>query len=132
MRVRSDGRPLHSITDARIHVLMCGPMRVQEGVKVLQPRIRTFSELPGWLAANRQELAHKRILMYCTGGVRCERASAYVRSLGNAFQDVHQLEGALSAVQNIMTCCAYLGVLPFVSMPHDQTAVVHRTPAGSC
>ena len=61
---------------------------------MLQPRIRTFSELPGWLAANRQRLAHKRVLMYCTGGVRCERASAYVRSLGDAFQDVHQLEGA--------------------------------------
>ncbi len=76
------------------YVLMCRAMRVQDGVEVLQPRIRTFSELPGWLAANRQRLAHKRVLMYCTGGVRCERASAYVRSLGDAFQDVHQLEGA--------------------------------------
>ncbi len=31
--------------------------------------------------------------MYCTGGVRCERASAYLRSKGSAFQDVVQLRG---------------------------------------
>ena len=61
---------------------------------MLQARIRTFSELPGWLAAHRQQLARKRVLMYCTGGVRCERASAYLRGFGDAFQDVHQLEGA--------------------------------------
>ena len=61
---------------------------------MLQPRIRTFSELPGWLASHQQLLASKRVLMYCTGGVRCERASAYLRSFGDAFQDVHQLEGA--------------------------------------
>lgn len=66
----------------------------QEGVQLLAPTLRSFSELPGWLASHRAELADRRILMYCTGGVRCERASAYLRSLGPAFQDVFQLSGA--------------------------------------
>lgn len=32
---------------------------------------------------------------YCTGGVRCERASAYLREKGPAFSDVYQLAGGI-------------------------------------
>lgn len=35
-------------------------------------------------------------MMYCTGGVRCERASALVKSLGPEFQNVSQLKGGSS------------------------------------
>ena len=44
----------------------------------LLPNIRQFSELPAWIDANQEQLRNKRIYMYCTGGVRCERASAYI------------------------------------------------------
>jgi hypothetical protein len=48
-------------------------------VVTLVPPIRTFSSFPQWVDANVESLRHKRVLMYCTGGVRCERASAYLR-----------------------------------------------------
>lgn len=61
------------------------------------PPTRCFSDLPAWIDAHAHELAHKRVLMYCTGGVRCERASAYLREKGNGFENVMQLSGALTA-----------------------------------
>ena len=66
---------------------------MQEGVQVLKPPTRCFSEFPEWVDRNADLLEGKRVLMYCTGGVRCERASAYVRQKGPAFQDVLQLRG---------------------------------------
>ncbi|KAL6751366.1 hypothetical protein V8C86DRAFT_2779708 [Haematococcus lacustris] len=63
------------------------------GVALLDPGTRCFSDLPAWLEAQRGRLAHRRILMYCTGGVRCERASAYIKEMGPEFQDVFQLAG---------------------------------------
>ncbi|KAL4448377.1 hypothetical protein ABPG75_005596 [Micractinium tetrahymenae] len=66
-----------------------------DSVELLDPEVRCFSDTPAWLEANQHRLANRRILMYCTGGVRCERASAYVRSLGSSFQDVVQLRGGI-------------------------------------
>jgi hypothetical protein len=65
----------------------------QEGVPLLDPRTRCFSDLPAWLEAQQAQLRGRRVLMYCTGGVRCERASAYLREMGPAFADVAQLSG---------------------------------------
>ena len=116
-------------------MLLYSAVRMQEGVEVLQPHIRTFSELPGWLASNRQRLAHKRVLMYCTGGVRCERASAYVRSLGDAFQDVHQLEGAPDLHLGLAACCMRAWMLQYwrqrmswtcCTVPHGCGCIAHR------
>eukprot|EP00887_Chlorella_sp_A99_P007560 scaffold28.g7560.t1 len=67
----------------------------QPGVETIDPGLRAFSELPAWLDANQHRLAERRVLMYCTGGVRCERASAYLRRLGAGFQDVVQLQGGI-------------------------------------
>lgn len=64
-------------------------------VTTYRPPTRVFSEFPDWVDQHANELAGKRILMCCTGGVRCERASAYVKSKGAAFNDVHQLEGGI-------------------------------------
>ena len=50
-------------------------------VRTLLPPTRQFSELPAWLHAHASELRCKRVLMYCTGGVRCEAASVLVREL---------------------------------------------------
>jgi predicted sulfurtransferase len=48
-----------------------------------------------WVDRHAPDLAGKRILMCCTGGVRCERASAYVKSKGAEFSDVYQLDGGI-------------------------------------
>lgn len=67
--------------------------RMQDGVTTLAPPTRCFSDLPAWLDRHEDELAGKQILMYCTGGVRCERASAYLREKGAPFDRVYQLQG---------------------------------------
>ena len=43
---------------------------MQERVALLDPEVRCFSDTPAWLEANQHRLANRRILMYCTGGVR--------------------------------------------------------------
>ena len=64
-------------------------------VATLRPPTRTFSEFAAWCDASAPSLRNKQIFMFCTGGVRCERASAYVRAHGHGFQDVVQLDGGI-------------------------------------
>ena len=45
------------------------------------------------MARNRGELDGKKVAMFCTGGIRCEKATAYVRSLG--IDDVFHLKGGI-------------------------------------
>lgn len=63
------------------------------GNKVLDPLMRRSTEFPEWIDKNREKLEGKKILMYCTAGVRCERASAFIRKKG--FEEVYQLEGGI-------------------------------------
>jgi UPF0176 protein len=59
----------------------------------LNPEISKFSELPEFVAANLDPAKHKRVAMFCTGGIRCEKFAPYMRSLG--FPEVFQLEGGI-------------------------------------
>ena len=63
------------------------------GDKVLDPMMRRSTEFPQWVADNRSKLENKKVLMYCTGGVRCERASAFMGSQG--IKNIFQLEGGI-------------------------------------
>ena len=54
--------------------------------------IEHFRELPAYVS-QLERLKDKKILMYCTGGIRCEKASALLRSRG--FKDVFQLQGGI-------------------------------------
>jgi len=65
----------------------------QEGVEALDPQLRQFSELPQWMKTNAERLEGRKVLMYCTGGVRCERATALLKIMGPGHQDVCQLQG---------------------------------------
>ena len=47
--------------------------------QALDPNTTTFGQFPTWVQQHSQSLANKKILMYCTGGIRCEKASAYIR-----------------------------------------------------
>ncbi|KAA3639491.1 MAG: rhodanese-related sulfurtransferase [Armatimonadetes bacterium] len=59
----------------------------------INPATRSFTQFPQWIAS-RPELADKpRIAMFCTGGIRCEKASAYLKDQG--FEDVYQLDGGI-------------------------------------
>ncbi len=58
--------------------------------------IEHFRELPSYLD-QLESLKDRKILMYCTGGIRCEKASALFRSRG--FRDVRQLQGGVARYQ---------------------------------
>ncbi|KAL5580374.1 hypothetical protein UlMin_012816, partial [Ulmus minor] len=64
-------------------------------VETLDPSIRQYSDLPSWIDDNADQLRGKNVLMYCTGGIRCEMASAYIRSKGAGFENVFQLFGGI-------------------------------------
>lgn len=59
----------------------------------VDPGTRCFSDFPAWVEAHRAELQGRRVAMFCTGGIRCEKATAYVRSLG--FDQVFHLRGGI-------------------------------------
>ena len=60
----------------------------------ITPDIDHFRELPNYIDNNLEQFKDKQVLMYCTGGIRCERASAYLQSKGIAKQ-VFQLKGGI-------------------------------------
>ena len=59
----------------------------------VDPATKSFREFPAWAEANRQMLEGRKVAMFCTGGIRCEKATAYVRSLG--LEDVYHLKGGI-------------------------------------
>ncbi|XP_030547001.1 rhodanese-like domain-containing protein 6 isoform X1 [Rhodamnia argentea] len=65
------------------------------GVETLDPQIRQYSDLHDWIDDNSERLQGKCILMYCTGGIRCEMASAYIKGKGPGFGNVYQLYGGI-------------------------------------
>lgn len=58
----------------------------------ITPHITHFREWPK-VAESLQEYKNKTIVTYCTGGIRCEKASAYLREHG--FKDVYQIDGGI-------------------------------------
>ena len=59
----------------------------------LAPPIETFREFPDYVQKNLSPAEHPRIAMFCTGGIRCEKASSYLLSQG--FSEVVQLQGGI-------------------------------------
>ncbi|WML48224.1 rhodanese-related sulfurtransferase [Neobacillus sp. PS3-34] len=59
----------------------------------VRPDINTFKELPQWIKDNKSAFENKKILTYCTGGVRCEKFSGWL--LQEGFEDVSQLDGGI-------------------------------------
>lgn len=51
--------------------------------------------MPAWIDKHADELRGRTVLMYCTGGVRCERVSALLRQKGPGFERVYQLAGGV-------------------------------------
>ncbi len=54
---------------------------------------KNFREFPEWISKNKKKLKNKKIGMFCTGGIRCEKASSYLINMG--FKNVFQLKGGI-------------------------------------
>lgn len=59
----------------------------------IDPKTRSFGEFPQWWADHADEFDGKRIAMFCTGGIRCEKSTAFLRSQG--VEDVYHLKGGI-------------------------------------
>jgi UPF0176 protein len=59
----------------------------------LNPNLRHFSELPQWLDTHLAGKQQKKVAMFCTGGIRCEKSTAYLREQG--FPEVYHLQGGI-------------------------------------
>ena len=59
------------------------------GAKLIDPKMRNSREFPKWLNSDtaKEQLKGKKVLMYCTGGIRCERASALLHQIEKASDD---------------------------------------------
>lgn len=59
----------------------------------VRPGVRSFRDFPEWIKANFSKYKEKKILTYCTGGVRCEKLTGFM--LKEGFKNVFQLEGGI-------------------------------------
>ncbi|MEN2787430.1 rhodanese-related sulfurtransferase [Sphingomonas qilianensis] len=68
-------------------------VRVGTFAGAIDPQTHSFSDFPAWFRAHREELAGKTIAMFCTGGIRCEKSTAFLKAEG--IEDVHHLQGGI-------------------------------------
>ena len=59
----------------------------------LEPGIDSFSELPSWLEKKVDVDGEPRVAMFCTGGIRCEKSTAFLKKAG--VKEVYHLEGGI-------------------------------------
>jgi len=59
----------------------------------INPDTQTFREFPAWVEANKDRLNKPKVAMFCTGGIRCEKASSYMKSAG--YENVFHLKGGI-------------------------------------
>lgn len=131
-----------------------------EGVPTLLTNTRKYSSLPQVLEASIPHIAGKTVYMYCTGGVRCERASQYLQKLAATSskwegsyeppKNIYQLTGGIqkyleefgsnagerkvtttTATESSTQSCLFRGK-NFVFDPRRTDPVVGCSPAGNC
>jgi UPF0176 protein len=61
----------------------------------IRPEVETFRDTPDWVRENRELFEGKKVLTYCTGGIRCEKFSGWLKREG--FEDVGQLHGGVAS-----------------------------------
>lgn len=59
----------------------------------VNPNTETFREFPQYVKENLDPTKHKKVAMFCTGGIRCEKSTAYMKEQG--FEEVYHLEGGI-------------------------------------
>ena len=68
-------------------------IRIGTFKNAVDPNTQTFREFPDYVQKNFDPATHKKVAMFCTGGIRCEKASAYMKKLG--FENVYHLKGGI-------------------------------------
>ena len=61
--------------------------------RAINPETESFREFPEYIAQNVDPKQHPKVAMFCTGGIRCEKASSYL--LAKGFQEVYHLKGGI-------------------------------------
>jgi len=61
--------------------------------EAINPETKSFREFPEWVENSDLSQGNKKVAMFCTGGIRCEKATAYMRSLG--VEEVYHLKGGI-------------------------------------
>ncbi|MBU85214.1 MULTISPECIES: rhodanese-related sulfurtransferase [unclassified Alcanivorax] len=59
----------------------------------INPETRTFREFPEYVKESLDPARHKKVAMFCTGGIRCEKSTAYLKEQG--FEEVYHLKGGI-------------------------------------
>jgi UPF0176 protein len=59
----------------------------------LNPKTKSFSDFPRWVAQQEQLRSKPKVAMFCTGGIRCEKSTAFMRMAG--FDQVYHLQGGI-------------------------------------
>jgi UPF0176 protein len=59
----------------------------------LNPNTESFREFPQYVKDNLDPTKNKKVAMFCTGGIRCEKSTAYLKEQG--FEEVYHLEGGI-------------------------------------
>ena len=59
----------------------------------IDPKTKSFRDFPEWAKNNLDRNKHKKVAMFCTGGIRCEKSTAYMKEQG--FEEVYHLEGGI-------------------------------------
>jgi UPF0176 protein len=59
----------------------------------LDPKTKSFRDFPSWVDSHLGNQKHRKIAMFCTGGIRCEKASSYMKQAG--FDNVYHLKGGI-------------------------------------
>jgi UPF0176 protein len=59
----------------------------------LNPNTKSFREFPAYVKENLNPAKHKKVAMFCTGGIRCEKSTAYMKEQG--FDEVYHLHGGI-------------------------------------
>lgn len=83
-----EGRPVTLLDTRNDYEVRLGTFR-----HALRAGIDHFRDFPGAVARLPDELKAQPIVMFCTGGIRCEKAGLYMEQAG--FRDVHQLDGGI-------------------------------------
>ncbi|AWL12015.1 UPF0176 protein [Saliniradius amylolyticus] len=61
--------------------------------RAINPNTDTFREFPEYVEKTLDKNKHKKVAMFCTGGIRCEKSTAYLKEQG--FEEVYHLEGGI-------------------------------------
>ena len=59
----------------------------------IDPKTTNFRDFPDWVQRNHNVLNKPKVAMFCTGGIRCEKSTAYMKEQG--YDDVYHLEGGI-------------------------------------